>query len=160
MCCSCCDLKLNQDELKENPVWQAWLWCIVATAIWTVWMSFLQKMQGEIAAEVNVKNITAADFSVWMSNLPRAASDNKVLRQYAEHYGEVAAAFQIQNVGNVLDISNKVAAAETQLAEVRELFEEPADRKAACWGLWDFGYRRFVCGLFSSSSAAHERIQV
>lgn len=152
-CCNCCNLEVDRDNLDATPIWQAWLWCIVATVIWVVWMRFLSRMQDRVAADVNVRNVTAADFSVWMSNLPEEADNDFQLRQFAEHYGQVVAAFHIRTLGNVLNLNNKVEVAERKLAELKALAEHPG-------GFLDMLYRKSIHGVFSGLEAAQESLEV
>jgi hypothetical protein len=132
---------------------QAWLWCIVGTLVWVVWMRFLKRMQDTAAAHHNVKNVTAADFSAWISNLPKEADSDDELRKFAEHYGEVVAAFHIRRMGNVLNLNNKIEDEEKHLDEIQALSSSPVA------SFWDSLYRRYVCGL-SSPDDAVKKLQV
>lgn len=110
-------------------------------------------MQDKASAQVNAKNVTTADFSVWMSNLPAKANSDDELRKYAEHYGEVVAAFHVRRMGNVLNLNNQVEEAERHLAETKALSQEPG-------GFFDMMYRRYICGLFAGADAAAEKLEV
>ena len=151
-CCNCCALQLDESKLGPTPVWQAWLWSILGTLVWVVWIRLLKRMQDKAAADVNVKNVTAADFSVWMSNLPRQADSDDELRKYAEHYGEVVAAFHVRRMGNALNLNNQVEDAERHLAETKALSQDAG-------GKWDMLYRRYMCGV-SSPAAAAKKLEV
>jgi hypothetical protein len=129
---------------------QAWLWCVLGTLVWVVWMRSLKRMQDAAAAQHNVKNVTAADFSAWISNLPKEADSDDELRKFAEHYGEVVAAFHIRRMGNVLNLNNKIEDTERHLDETKALSSNPVG------SFLDVLYRRYVCGLSSPAAAARK----
>lgn len=133
-------------------MWQAWLWGILGTLVWVVWIRLLKRMQDKAAADVNVKNVTAADFSVWLSNLPHTADSDEELRKYAEHYGQVVAAFHVRRMGNVLNLNNQVEDAERHLAETSALSKDAG-------GAWDWLYKRYMCGV-SGPDAAAKKLEV
>lgn len=151
-CCNCCDLAVDVDQLGGTPLWQAWLWCTVGTIVWVVWMRMLKRMQDRASADYNVKNVTCADFSVWVSNLPSDADKDSELRKFAEHYGEVVAAFHIRRMGNVLNLNNRLEDAELHLAETKALSDSSG-------GFLNTLYRMYVCG-FSSADSAAEKLEV
>lgn len=116
-------------------------------------MRALKRMQDDASADHNVKNVTAADFSVWISNLPKNASSDDELRTFAEHYGEVVAAFHIRRMGNVLNLNNQIEVAERHLEETKAI----SDGRG---GFLDVLYRRYICGLTLSTEAAADKLQV
>lgn len=99
---------LNNEELNVVPVHQAWIWCVAGTLLWAIWFALLQKMQAAISAEVNVRTITAADYTVWVSGLTGTDADDAHIRSFAEHYGQVISAFHVCAVGPVLSLNNQV----------------------------------------------------
>lgn len=107
-CCSCCNMRLNEEELSEVPIYQAWIWCTAGTLFWAIWVAFLQKMQADISAEINLRHITAADYTAWVSGLRGTDADDAHIRSFAEHYGQVISAFHVCTVGTVLNINNQV----------------------------------------------------
>jgi hypothetical protein len=107
--CNCCDLVLNADEVPRVAIIQAWLWCVGATLVWAVWLVYLQGMQAECAKELNKKNVSAGDYSVWVSNLAGSDGDDNALREFARHYGSVITAFHIRDFGNLLRTAHRVS---------------------------------------------------
>lgn len=102
-------MTLDTEQLNDVPVYQAWIWCTVGTLFWAIWVAFLQKMQADISAEINARNVTAADYTVWVSGLAGTNADDAILRDFAEHYGQVISAFHVRNVGTVLNLNNQVS---------------------------------------------------
>eukprot|EP00892_Ulva_mutabilis_P009819 jgi/Ulvmu1/7209/UM034_0118.1 len=147
-CCSCCAMVLNE-ELPDVPVYQAWIWCTVGTLAWAVWLAFLKKMQADISAETNARNITAADYTVWVSGLAGCDGVDAELRSFSEHYGQVISAFHIRNVGTVLNLNNQIEETELRLAEASQLMLRDV---AAKRGLKNWIYKRSVAGLRSVAS--------
>jgi hypothetical protein len=90
------------------PTLQIWIWCVLFTLFFVVWRSRLQWTQNHVLAKINKSNVTAADYSVLLSNTGDA--DKNTLVEFGRHYGQVVAAFPVLSVGDVLTECQKVHA--------------------------------------------------
>lgn len=89
-------------QLGEPPIDHMWIWSVIFTLLFMVWSIALEHMQCKVAEEVNVHNVTAADYSVLVTGLGGTVNDRKALLDYAAHYGQVFAAFHLVSVGDAL----------------------------------------------------------
>jgi hypothetical protein len=103
-------LSIAPDSAKNVPTAHLWIWCVVGTFVYCVWVIAIQQVQEGTERAVQKKNITAADYSVLLSNLGGSTGNDAILEDFGRHFGEVVMAFHIRTLGQVLHKCNEVRA--------------------------------------------------
>lgn len=99
----CCVLQeLAGEEEQQVPSAFLWLWCVVGTLIFCIWMLLLQYLQYGFAEAGNVKNINMSQYAVLLSNVGGVDCDDRSLKEFGRRYGAVVAAFHVRNFGRFL----------------------------------------------------------
>ena len=68
----------------------------------------LQAVELSSFGRIHAQTVTAKDYSVWLTGLPRNDCENCNLIELARHYGEVVTAFHIPLLGKPLSGCRKV----------------------------------------------------
>ena len=93
---------------EEIPHGHFWLWAVAGTVLYCLWLIGVQQFQTVTQRAVQRKNITVADYAVFVSNLNGTLGDDSKLEDFGRHYGEVVMAFHIRTLGRVLQKCNNV----------------------------------------------------
>ena len=118
--CLCCDLRLDLAAVAANPpVGARQLWVLfVGQLVFLAWTLALTHLQLRVAGAADARVVTAADYSVLITRLPRGRSDDASLAAWCRPWGRAVACFNIPGFGDTLAVGGAVAALRVRQAEV------------------------------------------
>ena len=102
---------LEEPAAKEVPAAHFYMWCVVGTLVYVIWLVSVQEAQAAQARAMHRNNITAADYSVFLSNVGGCKGNDERLEDFGRHYGVIVMAFHLRSLGYVLTKCNDVRSA-------------------------------------------------
>ncbi|GAB4814122.1 hypothetical protein N2152v2_001168 [Parachlorella kessleri] len=150
--CHCCDLALDEVAVDANPQ-------VSAGQLWTFLLGQLEAMH-----KVDARVITASDYSVIITGINPSTTTDKVLQDWCRHYGPVAMACNIPNLGAALKVGEQVRQLKMRKSEAEAQLHQDCPPAPCLLRPWGWLYWGVVVGsrrrLVQQLEQAQHKLQV